>query len=128
MKKPVRRESAFARWRVLCQGPGDRYLHIRTSPKSKAEQAFARRHFRAVEPRDQWLNDPPQFDELVISNLGVHLERMGDNELFVALGDAKFSVWRDARGKVQCMLYEGQFEPTSGMIHPHGWKPKGRGK
>jgi hypothetical protein len=73
------------------------------------------------------------FDELTIGGgLGgepcvLHAEAMSDSQLSVSLGFALFAVW--VRGdKVHVRLQEGVHDPKTGMIQPHGWKPKGRAK
>jgi hypothetical protein len=122
MKKRTRREASFAHWRLLAQGPGRRYLHLRAQPKDKHSRAFEREYPGvAKEFADTWLKDAPHFDELVISSPDVHLERMDSAELFVALGEAKFAVWVDRAGKTRVRLYEGTHDPATGEIHEHGW-------
>lgn len=120
----TRRPPAFARWRILCQGPGERYLSIRSRPKTKFERA-AEKRYPDAHAKEQWVKDAPHFDELVVHNLDLHLERMSNDTLWMGIGDVDFAVWRDRRtGKTCVRITEGVYDPATGDIHPHGWTPK----
>jgi hypothetical protein len=122
----ARREPAFGRWRLLCQGPGERRLSIRTLPKSASEKDFEKRYPEHVDRGEQWLKDPPQFDELVIHNMGVHLERLDTNTLWMEIGPAQFVLCREKRtGELRLRMQEGAYDPADQLFHEHGWQPKG---
>lgn len=73
------------------------------------------------------------FDEIIIGGgLGgepcvLQAEAMSDSALSVSLGFALFAVWVRG-GEVHVRLQEGVYDAKTGMIRPHGWKPKGRAK
>lgn len=120
--KTKRRKSPFATWRVLCQ-QGSRRFSVDQSGQYAAERVDSGGDFGGFGPL-------PEFDELVVGSTPclVHIERMDANSLFVGLGpDVTLSVWKDRTGNVSVRLQEGVVDGI-GVIHPHGWKPKGRAK
>jgi hypothetical protein len=58
----------------------------------------------------------PEFDEVVVRDPFIHVERTDTRSLFVGLGDVKLSVYVDRSGKTKVVLYEGELDPTTGVI------------
>ena len=99
----------FQSWRLLAQSGSHRF---------------------AVDSEERALGfDPilclPEFDEVVVSEPFIHLERMSARSCYVGLGDVKLNVSVDRNGKTKVVLYDGTFDPaTGGILGPDEPPPK----
>jgi hypothetical protein len=106
----------FQSWRVLAQSGSHRFA-VDSEEQHPAGGAYP-------------IFCLPEFDEVVIREPFVHLERMDTRSLYVGLGDVKLNVSVDGKGRTKIVLYEGELDPKTGIIsvsaQPTPKKKRGR--
>ncbi len=113
-KKRARKPSLFARWRLLAQD-GSRRFSIETKD-GKTWDDGVDRHFEGIASPG---NDVPaspaaEFDELAVGS-AIHIERMGNNAIWIRLGCATFWL-KFSGGGVVVTLTDGVVDTKTGRI------------
>jgi hypothetical protein len=97
------RRKPFQSWRVLAQSGGQQFA-VDSEPRT----------FGGIGN-----GGPPclpEFDEVVVREPYIHVERMAARSCYVGLGDVKLAVSLDRSGKIKVVLYEGKLDPKTGVI------------
>lgn len=91
----------FQSWRLLAQA-GKRRFAVNTESQSFPDNEL-------------WFR-PPDFDELVIDQPSVHLERTGARHLHIQIGDVTLSARVDRAGNTRLSVVDGTFIPRTADI------------